>query len=126
MYHEEFEKVVEDQLQICREVLTKKASEYATVDRLHNFYVSAILQDANARQALGGMMAKHTVSVYDMIFSDAEFSMDLWTEKITDHINYLILLKAIVSQEQDILDFAKAATTKFTDNVSPMEGELGS
>ena len=40
------------------------------------------------------MMAKHTTSVYDMVESGKPYSLELWDEKITDHINYLILLRA--------------------------------
>ena len=61
--------------------------------------VAAGLQGCLPREALGGMMAKHTVSVYDMINSCDTFPIALWDEKITDHINYLLLLKAIVVEE---------------------------
>jgi hypothetical protein len=49
-------------------------------------------------QALGGMMAKHTISIYDMIDTGNDYPMALWDEKITDHLNYLLLLKAVVSE----------------------------
>jgi hypothetical protein len=47
-------------------------------------------------EACAGMMAKHTVSIYDMCGSEEPFYAEQWDEKITDHINYLILLRAIV------------------------------
>lgn len=78
-----------------------KAKEYATDDRLHNFKVAAELENCTPRQALAGMMAKHTVSIYDMCRSDVKFSDDQWNEKITDHINYLLLLRAIVEEENE-------------------------
>lgn len=43
-------------------------------------------------------MAKHTVSVYDMAESGQLYPIELWQEKITDHINYLFLLNAIVRE----------------------------
>lgn len=47
------------------------------------------------------MMAKHIVSLYDMCYADREtFDMDTWDEKITDSLNYLFLLKAIVEEGQ--------------------------
>ncbi len=46
------------------------------------------------------MMAKHTVSIYDMCRSPEDISVDVWSEKITAHINYLILLRAIVQEEE--------------------------
>lgn len=90
-----FENVAKDQFSTCLDILTMKAREYATDDRLHNFKIAAALRDVTQVQALAGMMAKHTVSIYDM--SNLPYAeMDTWAEKITDHINYLILLKAVL------------------------------
>ena len=96
---DEFNSVLTLQLQRCRDILGEKADEYATDDRLHNFKVAAELQGVSPLKALGGMMAKHTVSVYDLIDNPEEASSRMWDEKITDHINYLILLRAIVQEE---------------------------
>ena len=38
------------------------------------------------------MMSKHTVSIYDMCWSGQDYGLKLWQEKITDAINYLLLL----------------------------------
>lgn len=100
MKTEDFEKVLKEQLARSTSVLVDKAKEYATEDRLHNFKVAAELQGCSVRQALAGMMAKHTVSVYDMCKNTEEFaSINMWNEKITDHINYLLLLRAVVEEE---------------------------
>ena len=94
----EFERIFEEQVERSRVVLVNKASEYATEDRLHNFKVAAALEGKTPEQALAGMMAKHTVSVYDMAESGLAYPIELWQEKITDHINYLFLLNAIVRE----------------------------
>ena len=94
----EFERIFEEQVERSRIVLVNKASEYATEDRLHNFKVAAALEGKTPEQALAGMMAKHTVSVYDMAESGQPYPIELWQEKITDHINYLFLLNAIVME----------------------------
>lgn len=96
MNSDQIEEVVEKQFYKCKELLTKKAAEYAPVDRLHNFRVAAELQGVSLEKALGGMMAKHTVSLYDLIERGESPWSDLWDEKIDDHINYLILLQAIL------------------------------
>ena len=93
---ERFNDVVKKQIQRCEGTLIKKATEYATEDRLHNFNVSAKLLGVSPEQALAGMMTKHTVSVYDMCASDEVYDIGLWDEKITDHINYLLILRALV------------------------------
>lgn len=105
MDEKRFQTIAEDQIERCKKTLFRKAAEYAsTRDRLHNFKVASGLQGVSMAQALAGMMVKHTVSVFDMCRDHKpnqakEFQLDLWEEKITDHINYLILLKAVVMEE---------------------------
>lgn len=97
MKNEQFAKIFSKQVDICEEVLIKKAEEYGTEDRLHNFKIAATLQDCSPIQAVAGMMVKQTVSIYDMCQAiEGYHTMDQWDEKITDHINYLILLRATV------------------------------
>lgn len=85
-------------------VLAAKGDEYAgeiDKDRLHNFKVAAGMQGVTYKEALAGMMAKHTTSIYDMIADGRDYSLEKWDEKILDHINYLILLRALVVEEKD-------------------------
>lgn len=96
MTHEVFEGIVNQQINHCKDILIVKAREYATEDRLHNFKTAAVLQGCTVKQALAGMMAKHTVSVYDMVQSGKKYPQELWNEKITDSLNYLLLLTAAV------------------------------
>lgn len=114
MNSEEFSYVFEEQVDICRRLLLTKAAEYAEDDdRLHNFNVAAELQGCTREEALAGMMCKHTVSIYDMIREGANnFSMEKWDEKITDHINYLILLRALVTDELE-----KDQASEFQSNI---------
>ena len=45
------------------------------------------------------MLAKHIVSLYDMCFdNESHYDISTWNEKITDSLNYLFLLKAIVKE----------------------------
>lgn len=99
MQTEQFEKIIESQIERCRNTLVTKAVEYATEDRLHNFRVAAELAGTTPRQALAGMMAKHTVSIYDMCNAYKDYPEDMWDEKIGDHLNYLLLLRAVVEEE---------------------------
>ena len=99
MNAETFNEIVNSQIDFCLSILVDKAREYATEDRLHNFKVAAKLQNIPAKQALAGIMVKHTVSVYDMCRSRGVYPVELWEEKITDSINYLLLLKALVIEE---------------------------
>ena len=101
MTNEQFNKIVENQLNICKDILTLKRMDYDGVegDRFNAFKRAATLQNCNIKQALAGMMAKHTTSVYDMCESNETYSKAMWQEKITDHINYLLLLRAIIEEE---------------------------
>lgn len=96
----DFNKVIESQLDYCRNLLCKKGEEYDSDsdDRFHSFKVAAALQGETPKQALAGMMAKHTVSIYDLIRSGSP-DLAIWDEKITDHINYLLLLKGLIMDE---------------------------
>jgi hypothetical protein len=99
MTGEIFAKVTAERIQTCLDVLCTKADEYATTDRLHNFKVAGELQNCTPIKALGGMMSKHTVSIYDLINdyeSGKEIPISLWNEKIGDSINYLLLLNALI------------------------------
>ena len=40
----DFERIVEEQINKCREVLIIKAREYATEDRLHNFKIAGVME----------------------------------------------------------------------------------
>lgn len=100
MTTEEFNKVIDKQIDLCKDILCVKAEEYATQDRLHNFKNAAGMMSADPKEALAGMMAKHTISVYDMCRSGKNYPIELWEEKVTDHINYLLLLKALVEEER--------------------------
>ncbi len=97
MTNNNFNQIVEDQLEYCHTLLCKKGEEYDsdTDDRFHSFKIAAALQGETPLQALAGMMAKHTVSIYDMMRQGSS-DLTIWDEKITDHINYLLLLKGLL------------------------------
>lgn len=97
MNEQQFQEIFKNQISLCEKTLLKKGSEYAyDADRLHNFKVAAALQGETQAQALGGMLSKHIVSIFDMIRDGKSYSIEMWDEKIGDAMNYLILLKAIL------------------------------
>lgn len=97
---ESFNAIIQAQMDWCMNKLVAKAVEYSEDDdRLHNFRVTAALRDTDMRDAVAGMMAKHTVSVYDMCNAIDLDDLDQWDEKIGDSINYLLLLRAVVQEE---------------------------
>lgn len=101
MKHQEFNEIIERQVQYSLNLLCKKGEEYDSneTDRLKSFKVAADLQRVNQVEALAGMMAKHTVSVYEMCEEPKKYSEERWIEKITDSINYLLILRAMIEEE---------------------------
>ena len=103
-----FNKVVKEQLETCEKLLIGKGYEYApdavdenSVDRLAHFKKAGALQGESTAQAAFGMLAKHLVSVSDMVAKDQTYPLELWDEKITDSINYLLILRAIVAEGRE-------------------------
>lgn len=102
MTQNEFAAVFQEQVRQCGLILNRKAKEYTgdSPDRLSAFKTAAVIQGCSPQRALAGMLAKHIISLYDMCFADqAAFEPEVWDEKITDSLNYLFLLKAIVKEE---------------------------
>ncbi|HXQ38657.1 MAG TPA: hypothetical protein VN843_31945 [Anaerolineales bacterium] len=92
---DEFEGILDAQIKRVRDILLSKRDEYAKEqDVLINFKRSAHMRNCGMPQAISGMMVKHTTSIYDMIESSKPYPIEVWDEKITDHICYLILLRA--------------------------------
>lgn len=95
------DEIITKQLDKCLNVMTGKRKEYSpNEDRLHNFHVAQHILNCNTKQAIAGMMAKHTVSVYDMCNSGEDYPVELWEEKITDSINYMLLLRIAVEESR--------------------------
>ena len=98
---ETFNIIVKEQLERCEELLTSKGQEYALgADRLAAFKKAAAFQGSTQAEAALGMMVKHLVSVSDMIQSHAHYTTSRWDEKITDSINYLLILRAIIEEDE--------------------------
>jgi len=97
MKAENFNKIVEEQVEHIKQVLIKKADEYnLEADRLGFFKRAATFAQTTPEKALYGFLLKHLVSLNDMIISEEEYSKELWLEKITDIENYLILLLGLL------------------------------
>ena len=97
-----FNEIVSDQMAHCREVLKVKGDEYVFgTDRLEHFKSSGATQGISPEQALWGMVAKHLVSLSYMCQAENNFNDKVWREKITDTMNYMILLRALILEDDD-------------------------
>lgn len=96
----EFNKVLEQRIEKIRKVLAAKNKEYASPgDKLYNFKRTAAMLGCSDEEALLGMLAKHLISIIDMVQNKREADYALWDEKLGDAINYLILLEAIILED---------------------------
>jgi len=97
MTPERFLEVVEEQRAFGDALLKDRKGTYCrNNDRIHNFKKAGALQSIRPEQALGGMMAKQIVALYDYLHDLDRGEVaprDAWIEKISDSINYLHLLR---------------------------------
>lgn len=101
MTSKEFKEVVDEQLEYCKNLLFKKNEEYVTTDDVfENFRTGANMLGTDVKNTLLGYLTKHLVSIVSMIKDDKQYDIDKWNEKIGDSINYLLLLKGMVVEEE--------------------------
>jgi len=105
MTNNDFLKIREELDSHCSKLLNIKSNEYSPgdSDRLIQFHTAAVLLNVHPAQALAGMMAKHETSLHMMIssikdYSDENYSLDQWKEKIGDLRNYCDLLWALLAE----------------------------
>ena len=103
MSNNEFDKIIKAQIDKCYSLLNVKHKEYSAInsDRLGYFKRAGTLEKIDPKAALFGMFVKHLVSIADMCYSNKQYTKEHWEEKITDSINYLLLLKALTEEENN-------------------------
>ena len=127
MNHKEFTDVVTKELDYVRELLCSKSKEYDFgEDRFHSFKVGGQLQGISQEKCLLGYLTKHIISIYDMCGKVEEFSFEKFQEKITDYINYGLLLLGMIQEEKNKENEAVKAEepiVKKTTKVKLVEGK---
>jgi len=106
MTREEFNELVDYIVEEkVKKVMCAKSSEYARGnDKLYNFKRSAEIDGITPIEALRGMDLKHRTSISDMVRDNVDkankaYPQAIWEEKLTDHINYMILLWALLKEQ---------------------------
>ena len=126
MDHEVFESLHNDLETYTRELLFAKGESYAPEsDRLLNFKKAASLQNCSAIEACFGMMAKHLVSISDLVRQENEnpHSLDVWQEKLSDTINYCYLLYALKIESTPETSFITKKVGDFLDTLAKASTE---
>ena len=100
MKNSTFNAIARNRLNFCKSLLIKKGNEYSTGydDRLINFKVGAELTGDSPEKTLWGYLAKHLTSLRTMIDSGEYLNGPTVNEKISDSINYLVLLEALICE----------------------------
>ena len=113
---DKYKDTINNMIAYCQNLINDKLIQYANKnDVFKTFNEAAELQEILPEQALFGMMAKHIGSIrnmldkvekdiYSMTVNDAEgaeYSLDIWKEKIGDNITYLLILYAMISSRID-------------------------
>ena len=92
----ELEKLIEERIQTCKRVLLKKSEEYSSEsDRMRNFNTAGRMLGMPPYRVAFMYMMKHFESVYEIVVNDRPATPSVWEEKITDLINYLLLIDAM-------------------------------
>ena len=112
MSREDFLDFASERLDGCFSLLAVKGMEYdRNDDAFHNFYRGGELLAVEPETALVGMFNKHIVSLLDIV-DDIECEgifpeVEVLNEKVTDTINYLLLLNGLIlehKKEQEAYD----------------------
>lgn len=99
----EFDNIIDAQLVNCRDILNEKFKEYQSGDdMLSNFNNIANMLDIEPITAWMGLWAKHVESIITLIQRGKNWPDSHWNEKITDCINYLLLLQCILRQQKNV------------------------
>lgn len=107
MTRAEFTKFVEEKMDHIMNKLREKGDEYSRGDALSNFHTASAIMGRPVLATIAGMMVKHTVSIYDMVNDHTKginYPMDLWEEKIIDHINYLFIMWSWLHRINDTVE----------------------
>ncbi len=99
MTPKDFETLVTRRLNHCQKLLTEKGEEYSrNGDRLWNFHSAAATKGTTPEDALMGMLVKHWVSIMDMVSNPKAVTDKLIDDKLSDNINYSLLLEALFKE----------------------------
>lgn len=104
MIREEFSKKVEKRIDLIRQTLLTKHKEYAKDDNVfRNFDEAAggFSLHGSSAEVLWSYMTKHLVSIKDIVADNKPVNTEAVSEKIGDVINYLILLEAMLNQQNE-------------------------
>lgn len=123
MTQEKFDAILENRIATMRTTLASKSKEYAKgSDKLYNFKRAAQIERTTPEKAWLGMWMKHIVSVIDIVEAPENIPVALLEEKISDSINYLVLLEAMQKERiAQVAQFSEALGAVFDEIAKAQE-----
>lgn len=101
MKKKDYGKAIDEEINYCKSILLKKGKEYqSNEDVFNNFVKGETLLKDTKEKVLFSYLMKHLISLSDMVDAPAINSFATWREKITDSINYLLILYAMIKEEK--------------------------
>lgn len=101
----EFSKFLDEILTRIKFTLDSKSADYSTTqDKLFNFKLQASIDGITPIEALRGNNLKHQASITQGLNELQQGKirpLGWWLEKGIDHINYTILLLALIKEQQE-------------------------
>lgn len=102
MNQNQFSEFLQKEFDVCRRIMDSKSADYSTdSDKLANFKLASLVDGKSPERALYGMDLKHRVSILQGM-NDLDIGIrrpvQWWREKICDHINYMFLLLALLTE----------------------------
>ena len=108
MTTEKFNEIIDSMIGSCKKTLVKKQGEYnLDEDRLSFFKEGNELTRLSPERTLYLFMYKHVKSLADMVASERKYTKELWEEKLKDNICYLLLLRALLEDDDMFVGGAK-------------------
>jgi hypothetical protein len=107
MTENEFNSIINNRIEKCRETLKRKGKEYSPEeDKLRHFRKTAELTNSTLSDACLGMGMKHIVSIIDIVGSlshkNGVIMPEVIDEKLGDAINYLLMLEPCIMEDMKI------------------------
>ena len=103
MNSKDFNSAIARQFGKCYTLLNIKKREYNhTEDRFDTFKEAALLSSKSAEESAASYMTKHIMSIIDMCKRPWKYSDEMWDEKITDAINYLLIIRAMIEERSEV------------------------
>lgn len=88
---------IQNQMKRCEEILDKKFNEYGLhKDPYWHFNRAADLLQQSPEQVLMALFSKHLTCIVEMAEEPPYYTRERWDEKLTDAINYLLILSSMV------------------------------